>query len=82
MGSCTTCGSVTFYNLVAILGFWTSLSLLGLYLFHVIEKLDRVNWLLSEFIFTGIWSVFFLVSSLILLTNGGVYAAASVSFSL
>lgn len=79
MGSCTTCGSVTFFNLIAIFGFWTSLSLLALYLFHVIEKIERVNWPLSEFIFTGIWCVFFLVSSLILLTNGGVYAAASVS---
>ena len=80
MGSCTTCGSVTFFNLIAIVGFWTSLSLLALYLFHVIEKIERVNWPLSEFIFTGIWCVFFLVSSLILLTNGGVYAAASVSY--
>jgi len=77
VGYCSSCASVTFFNLIAMLGFWSSLVLLSLYLFHVIEKLYNINWLLAEFVFTGVWCVFYLVASLTILTNGGVYAAAS-----
>lgn len=47
VGSCSSCGAVTFFNVVAMTGFWISLVLLALYLFHVIEKLHNVNWLLA-----------------------------------
>ena len=33
----------------------------------------------QEFVYTGIWCVFYFVASLTILTNGGVYAAAGVS---
>jgi hypothetical protein len=47
LGPCSSCGAVTFFNVVAMMGFWVSLVLLALYLFHVIEKLHNVNWLLA-----------------------------------
>ena len=47
VGPCASCGAVTVFNLVAMLAFWISLVLLALYLFHVIEKLHTINWLLT-----------------------------------
>jgi len=38
--------------------------------------------LLQEFVYTGVWCVFYFVASLTILTNGGVYAAAGVSCCL
>lgn len=35
------------FNLVAMTAFWITLVLLALYLFHVIEKLHNVNWILT-----------------------------------
>ena len=39
---------------------------------------ERTRARAQEFVYTGIWSAFFLVVSLTILTNGGVYAAAGV----
>ena len=47
VGPCGSCGAVTFFNVVAMVGFWISFSLLACYLFHVIEKFHGVNWLLA-----------------------------------
>lgn len=47
VGPCAMCGAVTVFNIVAMVAFWISISLLALYLFHVIEKLHTVNWILG-----------------------------------
>ncbi|KAI1285340.1 hypothetical protein HDE_11935 [Halotydeus destructor] len=50
--------------------------LLSLYMFHVVEKAPTVPWLLMEFVFSAVWSVLYFLVALIILTRGGIYAAA------
>jgi hypothetical protein len=76
VGWCGSCGSVTFFNLVAMFGFWVSIILLALYLFHVIEKMPNVPWILAEFVYCSLWTVLYFLASLLIITNGGMYAAA------
>ncbi len=47
------------YTFVAMTGFWTSGTLLALYLLHVIEKFHVIPWLLIELVFCSLWAFFF-----------------------
>ncbi|XP_034940041.1 CKLF-like MARVEL transmembrane domain-containing protein 4 [Chelonus insularis] len=66
---CITCSAFgshsrgNWFNTVAMLGFWFTGILLGLYLFHVVEKFYRVPWNKIEFIFCAIWSLFYLLAA-------------------
>lgn len=71
-------GKVVFFGFTTMSAFWISLTLFGLYAFHVVEKLYFVQWLLGEFAFCLIWSLFFFVSSLLMLISGGVMTVAGI----
>ncbi|KAJ8932335.1 hypothetical protein NQ318_010629 [Aromia moschata] len=48
----------SFFNFVAMTGFWFTGILLALYLFHLIEKTYRIPWLKIEFVFCALWTAF------------------------
>ncbi|OTF69373.1 CKLF-like protein MARVEL transmembrane domain-containing protein [Euroglyphus maynei] len=71
-------GRVGFYCFTSMSAFWLSLTLFGLYAFHVVEKLYNLPWILGEFGYSIIWATFYFVSSLLMLIGGGVQTVAAV----
>ncbi|PNF26063.1 hypothetical protein B7P43_G06390 [Cryptotermes secundus] len=67
-GAITSRGS--WFNTVAMGGFWFTGILLALYLFHVIEKFYRIPWLKIEFVFCTIWTFFYLLAASLAAANG------------
>jgi len=63
------------FTLVAMTGFWTTGVLLLFYLLHVMEKFHVIPWLLIEFVFTALWTFFFLTASIAMATHAGSAAA-------
>ncbi|XP_056635386.1 CKLF-like MARVEL transmembrane domain-containing protein 4 [Diorhabda sublineata] len=69
----------SFFNFVAMFGFWFTGILLAFYLFHLIEKLYRVPWLKLEFVYCCIWTGFYMIaSSLAVSYNSEAYIVAGV----
>ncbi|KAH7728744.1 synaptophysin/synaptoporin family protein [Aphelenchoides avenae] len=58
---------------VSVVGFVISLVLLVLYLFHVVDTLDNIPWIVAEMIYCFSWTIFYFIA-------GSVLAVASVSF--
>lgn len=74
----TSLASGTFFNVVAMIGFWFTGILLVFYIFHVIERYFRIPWIQIELIFCGIWAVLYLIASISVSTvNAGSYTAAA-----
>ncbi|XP_062547892.1 CKLF-like MARVEL transmembrane domain-containing protein 4 [Armigeres subalbatus] len=68
----------TFFNTVAMLGFWFSGIMLVFYLFHVCEKFHKIPWLKIEMYFCAAWTLLYmLAASLAAATNVEVYHAAA-----
>jgi len=68
------------FNFCAGTGFWVTGILLALYLFHVVEKLQFIPWLMVEFGYCAAWSFFYLTAAAACAAEGGRYegwAAAS-----
>ena len=57
---------------VSVFGFVISLTLLMLYLFHVVDTLPQIPWIVGEMIFCFAWTIFYFIA-------GSVLAVASVS---
>lgn len=55
------------------MGFWYTLILLLLYIFHVVEALDAVPWIFVEIVCTALISLLYLISSIIVVIS--IYAA-------
>lgn len=53
----------TFFNTVAMTGFWFSGIMLALYLFHVLEKFHKLPWVQIELIFYAVLAVLYLIAS-------------------
>ncbi|XP_074034717.1 CKLF-like MARVEL transmembrane domain-containing protein 4 isoform X2 [Leptinotarsa decemlineata] len=53
----------TFFNTVAMTGFWFTGILLALYLFHIVEKLYKIPWVKIEFVFCALWTGLYLIAS-------------------
>ncbi|XP_071448273.1 plasmolipin-like [Hetaerina americana] len=53
----------SWFNTVAMGGFWFTGIVLALYLFHIVEKLYRIPWLKIEFVFCAIWTLFYLIAA-------------------
>uniref|UniRef100_T1JEB9 MARVEL domain-containing protein n=1 Tax=Strigamia maritima TaxID=126957 RepID=T1JEB9_STRMM len=53
----------SWFNFVAVTGFWVSGTLLFMYLFHGIERLHMIPWLLLEFVFCLVWTIFYLIGA-------------------
>jgi len=63
------------FNFCAGTGFWVTGILLGLYLFHVIEKLHFIPWLMVEFGYCSAWSFFYFTAAAACAADGGRYEA-------
>ncbi|KAK1120324.1 hypothetical protein K0M31_012308 [Melipona bicolor] len=51
------------FNTVAMGGFWFTGILLVFYMFHIIEKFSKIPWLKIEFIFCGLWTIFYVLAA-------------------
>ncbi|XP_015790577.1 CKLF-like MARVEL transmembrane domain-containing protein 4 [Tetranychus urticae] len=76
VGDCRGCSSVAFYSTITMVCFWITLLLLAAYLFHIIEKLHNIPWLLVEMVYCFLACLLLLVSSIVIIADGSVYAAA------
>ncbi|CAG9121825.1 hypothetical protein JYU34_002975 [Plutella xylostella] len=56
-------GKGAFFSWISMVAFWFTGILLGLYLFHFVEKFYRIPWLKIEFVFCGLWAFFYLLAS-------------------
>lgn len=63
------------YIFVAMTAFWVTLVVVILYLFHIIEKLHWIPWLLGELGFSALWAVFFFIASCVVVARSGEDAA-------
>lgn len=78
MSKYTGINSGSFFNTVAMTGFWFTGILLGFYLFHVVEKFFRIPWLKIELIFCGLWAIFYLIAAIWVSTiNSSAFTAAA-----
>ncbi|CAD6184385.1 unnamed protein product [Caenorhabditis auriculariae] len=59
---------------VASVGVFVTTSLLMLYIFHVVDTLNNVNWIVIEMVFCFVWTICFFIA-------GCVLAVASAQFS-
>lgn len=70
----------SFFNTVAMIGFWFSGIMLVFYLFHVCEKFHKIPWLKIEMYFCAAWTLLYmLASSLAAAANVEAFQAAAVS---
>uniref|UniRef100_A0A0K8TT38 Putative chemokine-like factor superfamily 4 n=1 Tax=Tabanus bromius TaxID=304241 RepID=A0A0K8TT38_TABBR len=68
----------SYFNTVAMIGFWFTGFLLAFYLFHVCEKFYRVPWLHIEMFFNAIWAVLYLIAACLAATfRVEAYSAAA-----
>lgn len=66
-----------FFNFVAATGFWFSGLMLVMYMFHVVEKFFKIPWLKIEFGFCVVWTVLYLIASILAVTfHASGYVAA------
>ena len=49
---------------VSMTGFWVSLVLMLMYLFHAMEKFHVIPWLMIEFGFCALWTFFYFAAAL------------------
>ncbi|XP_023954139.1 CKLF-like MARVEL transmembrane domain-containing protein 4 [Bicyclus anynana] len=55
----------TYFNWIAMIAFWFTGILLGLYLFHIVEKFYKIPWLKIEFVFTALWTLLYLIAAIL-----------------
>uniref|UniRef100_A0A1L8E2T8 Putative member of chemokine-like factor super family n=1 Tax=Nyssomyia neivai TaxID=330878 RepID=A0A1L8E2T8_9DIPT len=53
----------SFFNSVAMTGFWFTGIMLLLYLFHVLEKFYKLPWLHIELVFCAIWTLLYALAA-------------------
>lgn len=58
-----------YFNTVAMIGFWITGTLLALYVFHVVEKFNRIPWLKIEMYFCGALSIFYFAAACVAATS-------------
>uniref|UniRef100_A0A914CUT8 MARVEL domain-containing protein n=1 Tax=Acrobeloides nanus TaxID=290746 RepID=A0A914CUT8_9BILA len=66
---------------VSVFGFVVSLSLLILYLFHIVDSLGDIPWIVSEMIFCFAWTIFFFIAGSVLAV-GSVTAYGSFAWAV
>lgn len=71
--------SGTFFNTIAMIGFWFTGILLVFYVFHVVERFFRIPWIQIEMFFCICWSLLYLAASVSVstVTHSGAYTAAA-----
>lgn len=74
----TNLSSGTFFNTIAMIGFWFSGILLAFYVFHVVERFFRIPWIQIEMFFCIAWTALYLIASIsVASVNSGAYTAAA-----
>ncbi|KAJ1530343.1 hypothetical protein ONE63_005257 [Megalurothrips usitatus] len=69
----------SWFNTVAMVGFWFTGILLVFYLFHVIEKFFKVPWLKVEFGFCALWTFFYLLAAALVAGHASLDEAFGVA---
>uniref|UniRef100_A0A182JF51 Uncharacterized protein n=1 Tax=Anopheles atroparvus TaxID=41427 RepID=A0A182JF51_ANOAO len=68
----------SFFNTIAMLGFWFSGIMLVFYLFHVCEKFHKIPWLKIELYFCAAWTLLYMIAaSVAAATSIGAFQAAA-----
>lgn len=73
--------SANWYGFVSMTAFWVTLVLLIMYLIHLIEKLHFIPWILGEFIFCSLWTLFYGIAAIVVCAKArgdDAFAAAGV----
>jgi len=73
--------NANWFSFVSMGGFWITLILLLLFLFHIIEKLHFIPWLLAETVYCAIWTfIYFTAATAVSSMSNyeGVFIAAAV----
>jgi len=73
--------NANWFSFVSMGGFWITLLLLLLFLFHIIERLHFIPWLLAETVYCGIWTFIYFTAATAVASIGhyeGVFVAAAV----
>ncbi|XP_047506889.1 MARVEL domain-containing protein 1-like [Pieris napi] len=86
---CVVCSRVgtaskgAYFSWVSMIAFWFTGILLGFYLFHIVEKFYKIPWLRLEFLFAAVWSLLYLIASILATTVGdnAHYAASFFGFA-
>ncbi|KAG6453010.1 CKLF-like MARVEL transmembrane domain-containing protein 4 [Manduca sexta] len=58
----------SFFSWISMIAFWFTGILLGFYLFHLVEKFYKIPWLKIEFVFCALWTLFYLIVSIMATT--------------
>lgn len=77
-------GYGSFYSWISMIAFWFTGILLGLYLFHLVEKFYKIPWLKMELGFCGLWALLYLLASSLVVSvyaNAGYSAAAFFGYA-
>ncbi|XP_049872195.1 CKLF-like MARVEL transmembrane domain-containing protein 4 [Pectinophora gossypiella] len=68
----------SYFSWISMIAFWFTGILLGLYLFHIVEKFYKIPWLKIEFIFCAAWSFLYIIAaSLACTVNDKPHSAAA-----
>ncbi|XP_060517165.1 CKLF-like MARVEL transmembrane domain-containing protein 4 [Cylas formicarius] len=68
------------FNFVAMTGFWLTLILLALYLFHIIERFYKIPWLKFELGYCGLWAGLYIIAASLALSFTHVEAFIAAGF--
>ncbi|XP_047987561.1 MARVEL domain-containing protein 1 [Leguminivora glycinivorella] len=77
-------GYGSFYSWISMIAFWFTGILLGLYLFHLVEKFYKIPWLRLELGFCALWAFFYLIAASLVVSifnNAGYSAAAFFGYA-
>lgn len=58
----------SFFSWISMIAFWFTGILLGFYLFHLVEKFYKIPWLKLEFLFCAVWTLMYLIVSILATT--------------
>ncbi|CAG5048056.1 unnamed protein product [Parnassius apollo] len=61
-------GKGTYFSWISMIAFWFTGILLGLYLFHMVEKFYKIPWLKIEFVFCALWTLLYVLAASLAIT--------------
>ncbi|XP_064467479.1 CKLF-like MARVEL transmembrane domain-containing protein 4 isoform X2 [Ornithodoros turicata] len=62
--------TINWYGFVSMTAFWVTLVLLLFYLFHLIERIKFIPWLLAELIYCGVWALLYFTAAVAAAVKG------------
>ncbi|XP_042143085.1 CKLF-like MARVEL transmembrane domain-containing protein 4 isoform X1 [Ixodes scapularis] len=63
-------GTVNWFGFVSMTAFWVTLVLLFFYIFHIIERIKIVPWMLAEFVYCGVWAALYFTAAIAVAVKG------------